>query len=174
VDYYDIAYETCEISKALENSLGYKRIFFAQKDIKVLDGGHYKHDEVENSIFINTNLDNLIGILNMSPSAIIFSDLRINKKAIEQMEERKIPLCLPLSILTSSYGLQRSKNLYFMSKLFAHARKMDVDVSFVTLSKNNTNLCSYMQLIELAKLIGADEDYARKSVSEINKSLVIE
>jgi myo-inositol-hexaphosphate 3-phosphohydrolase len=156
----------------LESALGFRRIFLAGKEIKVVDGSHYKNSDVEKSIFVDVGKGDLFAILNLSPSAIVFSDMKINKKALEQMNERKIALCMPMSTLTSSYGLSRSRSLYMMSKLLTHARKIKLDVSFVTLAKSRTNLCSYIQLLELAKLIGADEEYARKSISEINKSLV--
>lgn len=156
----------------MESALGYKRIFLANKDVKIVDGNHYSGKDLENSIFINTEKSNVLAVLNSSPHAIVFSDLKINKKAMEQMRERKIALCLPISNLTSSYGLQRSRNLYMMSKLLKHAQSIKLDVSFATLAKGNTNLCSYMQLIEIAKLIGADEEYARKSLSQTNKSMV--
>jgi hypothetical protein len=173
LDYFDIAYETCSIDKHLEERLGYKKIFVSNKDVKIVDGNHYKNNEVENSIFVNTNEANIIGVLNLSPRAVVFYDMRINKKALEQMAERKIALCMPISTLTSLYGLQRSRALYMMSKLLDHAIGIKLDVAFASLAKSNTNLCSYIQLLEIAKLLGAGEDYARKSISQTNKSLVI-
>ncbi len=172
LDYYDIAYDTCNISKSFETALGYKRIFLASKDIKIIEGNS-KGSDISGSIFIDSGRSNAISILNMSPSAIAFLDSRINKKTLEQMRERGIVLCIPVSILTNSYGLQRSRNLYMMSKLFSYAKGIKLDVSFATLAKSNAHLCSYMQLVELAKLIGADEEYARKSISVTNRNLVI-
>jgi RNase P/RNase MRP subunit p30 len=109
----------------------------------------------------------------MSPSAIVFPDSRINKKALEQMKEREIALCIQLSNLTMSYGLQRSRNLYMASKLFDYAKGMEIDVCFASFARTNVQLCSYIQIIELARLLGADEEYAKKSLS-MNGSLAIE
>lgn len=153
--------------------MGFRRIFVAGKEVRVVEGS-YKGDDVEKSIFVDSGKGDLFAALNLSPAAIVFSDMRINKKALEQMNERKIALCMPMSSLTSSYGLQRSRSLYMMSKLLHHAKSIKLDVSFVTLAKSRTNICSYMQLLELAKLIGADEEYARRSISETNRSLVVE
>jgi RNase P/RNase MRP subunit p30 len=102
----------------------------------------------------------------------VFKDLHINKKAMEKMKESDIALCLPTSFITCSYGLQRSRTIYLMSKLFSHAKSIRLDVSFATLAMNNMHLCSYLQLIELAKLLGSDDEYARRSIGEINNSLV--
>jgi RNase P/RNase MRP subunit p30 len=123
---------------------------------------------------VDSGKENIFSALNSSPAAVVFPDIKINKKALEQMQERRIALCLPISPLTSSYGLQRARSLYMTGKLLHHAMQIKLAVSFVTLAKSRTNLCSYMQLLEIAKLIGADEDYARKSLSDINKSLVVE
>lgn len=100
--------------------------------------------------------------------------MRINKKAMEQMNEREIALCIPMNAIMSSYGLQRSRALYMTSKLLRHAMDIKLDVSFATFARTRLQLCSYMQLIELAKLLGADEGFARKSLSETNRSMVIE
>ena len=59
-----------------------------------------------------------------------------------------------------------------MGKLLDYSLGIKLEVCFATFAKSNLNLCSYMQLIELAKLLGADEDYARKSISSVTKSLV--
>lgn len=114
----------------------------------------------------------MLAVIKANPSAIVFKDLHINKKVMERMKESDIALCLPTSFITCSYGLQRSRNIYLMSGLFAHAKSIKLDVSFATLAMNNMHLCSYIQLVELAKLLGSDEEYARKSLSEINKGLV--
>jgi len=172
LDYYDIAYGSCNVSEALENALGYKRIFLSSKDLKIIDS-IYKKEEIEGSISINASDDkDIFAVIKGNPSAIAFKDLHINKKAMEKMKESEIALCLPMSYITCSYGLQRSRNIYLMSKLFAHARSIKMDASFATLAMNNIHLCSYMQLIELAKLLGASDDYARSSISGINGALV--
>jgi RNase P/RNase MRP subunit p30 len=115
-----------------------------------------------------------MSILNMSPAAIIIQDLKIDKKALGQMRDANITLCLATSTLTASSGLYRSRNLYMMRKLFDYARSIKLDVSFITLAHSNSHLCSYIQLLELAKLVGAEEEYARKSISKTNCSLVME
>lgn len=171
LDYYDIAYDSCSVDSALEKRLGYKKIFIANKDIKVIED---TKGNVEDNIIVNSNRLNALAVLSQSPNAVILSDLRIDKKLMEQMLEKEIAICLPMYMITGNSGMNRSKTLYMMSKLLDYAMSLELDVSFITLAKSSSNLCSYMQLIELAKLLGADEQYARKSVSEINSSLVIE
>jgi hypothetical protein len=55
-----------------------------------------------------------------------------------------------------------------VSKLFEYAKKSKIDVMFVTLARSNAFLCSCMQLVEIAKLIGAEEEYAKRSISSAN------
>ncbi len=107
-----------------------------------------------------------------SPWAIIFRDMKINKKAVEQMREYDVALCIPMGQITSLYGLQRSRALYLTRKLVIHARKMKVDVSTVTLARDMTHMCSCIQLLEMAKLVGLKEEYARESIGRINRSIV--
>ena len=174
LDYFDVAYGSCSISEILEKSLGYRKIFIANRDVKIVDGNNYRNKDIQGGIFFNTGKQNIFSILSMSPVAVAFSDLRINKKAMEQMNDKGIALCMPTSIITSSYGLQRSRNMYMAKRLLEHARKIKLDVSIVTLANNATQLCSYMQLIEIAELLGMSEECARESISRVNKSLVIE
>ncbi|MDE1871569.1 MAG: hypothetical protein KGI06_05020 [Candidatus Micrarchaeota archaeon] len=173
LDYYDVAYDTCGIGGDLEKSLGYRKILIAGKDLNVVDGSSYRNKDVEGSIFMDAGRSNLFGILSMSPAAVAFSDFRINKKAIEQMRDKGIALCIPASIITSSYGLQRSRNMYMARKLLEYARKAGLDVSIVTLARSAAHLCSYMQLVEIAKLIGSGEKDARDSIGRVNGSLVV-
>ena len=135
LSYYDVAYESCNLSKELERKLGYDRIFVAGKEVKVIDG-NFKSSDLEGSIFVNSNQANLFSILSFSPKAIVFSDSKINKKALEQMRDRDMVLCIPMNLLMTSVGLQRSRNLYLMGRLFDHAKSLKLDVSFVTLSKS--------------------------------------
>lgn len=174
LDYYDIAYETCDIDGALERRLGYNKIFIANKDIKIVDGNSYSGKSVEDSIFISSPKANILAVLKMSPKAVVFPDSRIDRKVMKSVAERGVMLCMPLSNIMTSYGLKRSRSLYMMSKLFDYARSKKIEVSFVTLARSNNHLCSYMQLAELAKLIGADDAYARRSIGETNRSLVVE
>lgn len=172
LDYYDVAYDSCNISKETESALGYKRIFLANRDIKVTGDAH-GGSEIVGSIFLDSGRKDIFAMLKMDPRAIVFMDMRINKKAMEQMNEKGIALCMPVSAITSSYGLSRSRTLYMMGKMFTHAKSIKLDVAFVTLARSTAHLCSYMQLVELARMLGADEDYARESISGINRSLVL-
>jgi len=171
MEYYDVAYETCGTDSKLEKRLGYERIF-SSKEAKVVDGNSYKGSEVEDSLFISSPRANIMAALKASPKAVVFPDSRIDRKVIKVVAEREVALCIPIGDLTSSYGLQRSRSLYMTSKLFDYARSKKIDVSFVTLARDRTQLCSYIQLIEMAKLLGASEEYARESISKINKSMV--
>jgi len=167
MDYYDIAFDSCNVNKDLESELGFKKIF-TNKDIGILEGD-YKSGIIRGSLFIDNGNGDVLSVINSNPAAVSFADLNINKDALSLMEEMDIILCMPLSIATSSYGFSRSKNLFLMKKLFRHAKKLNLRISFATLAKKESELCSSLQLIEIAKLIGADENYARESVSKTNK-----
>ena len=105
-------------------------------------------------------------------SAVAITDSYIDRKLMDTIKENKCILCMPLGTITASYGVERARNIYRMRKLFADARKRGIEVCFISMAKTPQFLNSYMQLIELAKLLGADERYARYSISEITKALV--
>ena len=111
-------------------------------------------------------------IAKMHPRAIVPMDFRIDAKALSQMAEHEIPVCMPVSALVSSYGIQRSKKLYLAGKTIRYAVKAGVRATVASLAESNNFLCSYMQMIEIAKLIGLREEAARKGLSSINRLLV--
>ncbi len=106
------------------------------------------------------------------PRAIIISDSRIDRKLLATMKGKGVMLCIPFSRILESAGLRRSSSMYLTGKLAAYAIKRGIRVAFVSLAGSEEMLCSPVQLIELAKLLGVEEGYARRSISEANGELV--
>lgn len=172
MDYYDVVLDVCNIDEGLGRRLGFKRIFAANKDLKLTDVDNPKVESAIDGIIIGANKKKLFAYARGGVRAVIILDSRIDKKLMEQISGNGIVLCMPLSVITSSCGLERSRSIYLMNRLFAYAKKSKIHVSFVTLASSNIYLASSAQLIELAMLVGADEPYARYSISNINKGLV--
>ena len=172
MDYYDVAFDACRIDGGMERSLGFKRIFAVNRDLRLTDVDDPKAKGSVEGVIIGANKRKLLAFARGGVRAAIVSDSRIDKKLMEQMADSGIVLCMPMSAITASAGLERTKTIYMMSSLFAHARKSGIHVSFVTLAGSSLYLASSAQLIELATLVGADEQYARYSISEINRQLV--
>lgn len=172
MDYYDVVSDSCSIDRELEKTLGYKRIIVLNKEIKLENIDSNKKLTEGKNIVIGINDARLYAAVKSGAKALIMPDSVIRKKLLEGMSEKRAILCLPLGLIVSSTGLGRSKLVYRMSRLFSYARKSTVEVSFITLAKSNLELLSSLQLIELAKFVGASEEYARYSLSKINKNLI--
>ncbi len=171
--YYDIVFDSCNIDDALSAKLGFSRIGMIPNDIGFADLSK-RGASGEKNLIASGPVGNLIGAAGSGVSAIYIPDYQIDKKLIATMADNEAILCVSLSDVMEPYGLKRSQLIFRIGKLFAYAKKEGVDVAFLTLAKARSRMCSYMQIIELAKLIGADEDYARRSVGEINGRLLMQ
>jgi hypothetical protein len=171
MDFYDLASEGCDFDDTFAKRLGFKKVFTVNKDIKAVGHGSEANSTVNGTIAFGKDKAQLFSLVRHGARFVAITDSYIDKKLMQAIKENKCILCMPMSIITASYGTERSRNTYRMKKLFEHARKMGIEVAFVSMAKTKEFMNSYMQLIELAKLIGADERYARYSISEINKRM---
>ena len=172
MDYYDIVLNTCKIEDGLESRLGFKKMFMTGRDVGLFEVDSPKVKNAAGGIIIGANKGKLFACARGEVKAVVISDSRIDKKLIEWMAGNGIVLCMPMSAITASFGIDRAKIIYLMEKLFSYAKKSGVHVSFVTLAGSNLYLSSIEQLVELAKLVGADEQYARYSIGSINRTLI--
>ena len=101
--------------------------------------------------------------------ALIIEDMRTDRSLIETMAKKGTALCMPVGAITSKEGIERSRAIFMMSGLFSYAKHRGLHVGFVSLAQSKTGLCSSMQLVELARLVGADEQYAKYSISTVNR-----
>ncbi len=172
MNFYDIAADSCTFDGAFEKRLGFKKIFVINRDVAAVGHGDENRQITEKSIAFGKAKDQLLALVKNGASAVAITDSYIDRKLMDTIKENKCILCMPLSTITASYGVERARNIYRMRKLFADARKRGIEVCFISMARTPQFQNSYMQLIELAKLVGADERYARYSISEITKSLV--
>ena len=167
--YYDIALQSCSVGSGIESSLGFKRIFLAGKDVALL--GARKKGDFPNAIVSGTDKKLLTEASRGGARALIIEDMRIDRSLIDTMLKRGTVLCMPMSAITSREGMERSKAIFLMSGLFGYAKGRGVHVGFVSLAACGAELCSSMQLIEFARLMGAEEQYARYSISTVNEEI---
>jgi K+ transporter len=169
-DFYDLVSETCVFDDAFASRLGFKKVFRLNSDIKAAGHGS-ENSNVSNQIAFGRQTSQLLPLVRHGARFVAITDSYIDKQLMQSIKDNGCILCMPMSIITASYGPERSRNTYRMKRLFEHARKMGIEVGFVSMAKTKEYMNSYMQLIELAKLIGADERYARYSLGEINKRM---
>lgn len=170
MDFYDLA-QPAATDGALSGSLGFKKIYTVGRDVDVVNASAAKGD-LSDTICIGAAGEVLCAVAKRSPRAIIVSDFRIDRKLIAIMAERDVTLCIGMDSIIESSAHNRTRAIYMQSKLLAYAMGKKMDVAFVSLARSQENLCSPMQLIALAKVLGASDGYARESVSGVNASLV--
>ncbi|MDE1865266.1 MAG: hypothetical protein KGH94_01340 [Candidatus Micrarchaeota archaeon] len=168
MQFYDLAHPTA-LHGYLWKQLGFKRIAAAGTDVKTSLPGTRG---IEGSICVGPAGEPLNAAAKQSPRAIIISDSRIDRKLLDTVKARNLILCIPFDRILSSQGLRRSSTIYLTSRLAKYAIKRGIRVSFVSMAGSEEALCSPVQLVELAKLLGVKEEYARNSVSVTNAELI--
>jgi len=172
MDYYDLVSETCEFDDSLRERLGFRKIGILGMDIMPAGANKSNLSDFSNDLAFGKEKGLLISLVQKGVKGVAITDSYIDKKLLEVIADAGCILVLPMGIITASYGIERTRNIYRMSRLFEHARKMKIPVSFVSMAKTPQHMNSYMQLLELAKLLGADDKYARESMTKTNKRLV--
>ncbi len=158
---YDLV--RAEFEADMEKKLGFTNIFIAGKDIEI--------SSVKSKIGLSSD-KNVIQIVRSAGIGVIFTDYRINGKLIAEMRANDLSAYIPLYKITASYKLYRSREIYRATKLLKYLKRKKINVGFITFAESAENMCSYMQLLELAELIGADEITARSGISKINRMLI--
>lgn len=171
--YYDLVANSCEFSNDIVKKLGFERILRAGIDIKFMDVDTEKGAPCGNCIAYGTNKKRLAAFASSGARGIAIKDMRGDGKLLNIMGENDCILCVPTNIFTSSTGIERSKLLYRAEILLNVARKKHIKVSFISAAESKLHMCSYIQLIEIAKLVGAEERFARNSISAVNGELLV-
>ncbi|MGC9190828.1 MAG: hypothetical protein ACP5FR_02860 [Candidatus Micrarchaeia archaeon] len=169
MEYYDAAIGV-QIDASTEKLLGFRKIFVAGKDFKLVDMDLGKEDP-KNSIAMGKTSLGLLKASRRFAKGIIPVEIDVDKRVVESIKENESMLLIPLNRIVSTYGIVRARNIKIASKVLEYALKRRVSVGFITMASSETQLMSFMQLIELAKLIGAPEDVARAGISEINERI---
>ncbi len=99
--------------------------------------------------------------------AVISTDYSIDKNLFNLLLKNNIIFIIKIPNTDQRFNL--SRNLYKISNLFTYLVKHKILTTFITLSQSNAYLCSYIQLIEFVKFIGATEQYAKFCLSNLNK-----
>jgi hypothetical protein len=171
LEYYDIVRSSCNFDEKLCMKLGFKGIAKAPGDISITDAASGRIVRGErNIVYGSGNL--LIGAVKKGAGAVWITDYLLDKKLLDVISDNSIPLVFPLSDIIFAKGLQRPRLMAKMSVLLKYSKKLGLGISFITLADSQKNMCSYMQLIEIAKLLGADDELARTGLSEINKRIL--
>ena len=155
--YYDIV-AMDHIEAGLAGRLGFSNIF-TKEDVNVIEkpSGRMPYllkSSEPGTIFRALDDSNCIGV--------VFKDNVPVKKILEKAASSEKPVVMPASELTCVSGPQFMKNTYKLRSVFAACRKAGAGMAIASLSGSDSSLLSAMQLLELAKFVGADDIAAKK------------
>ncbi len=171
VPHYDIVMGSCNHDAEFAGRLGFRHVFRAGTDVGVVVEGSAKKVPDGPFIAIGRDAGWLTNMIKAGAAAAVVERNDADRKLLATMRDRDVVLLMPMGPVTGEYGLHRSRTMYFMQSMLRTALRMRVRVSFASMAESRLQMCSYMQLVELAKLVGASEKLARDSVSVTNREL---
>ncbi|MFP3288892.1 MAG: hypothetical protein RXO35_00425 [Candidatus Micrarchaeota archaeon] len=144
--FYDIAY--FDVDKALTKLLGYKRIYCIGKDISLNEEGDYIIADAQ--ALHKFKLSNIIGV----------RVSKVDKALFQKIKENDKPIIIDISNLLSKGDFIREYNT--SRNILRNAIKMGLRVSLASFAKDEEHLLSALQMLEIAKFLGAGEERAKE------------
>ncbi|MCL4381937.1 hypothetical protein M1614_03090 [Candidatus Marsarchaeota archaeon] len=151
--YYDILFDCVQREKLA----GFEKIF--------------KISENNNKIFFGSGDEAIIHAIRHGALAVAITNFYINRKIIAEIKEYEATLCIPFSIILEKKGFERTGLLYKATVLAKFALNNKIELSIGSFAHSEQFLNSPLQLIELSKIIKIREEYAKYSLSEVNKRI---
>ena len=158
--YYDIV-ALPRVGAALAERLGYANVF-SQGEVRVAerpsgDSAYMLRSSEPGFIFKAIGDRNCIGI--------IFKDNIPVKKTLEKAASEGKAVIIPMTEITCSSGPSLMRNTYRLRSVLAACRKAKTPVALVSLAGSDSALLSAMQMLELARFIGAEYEDAKEMLS---------
>jgi hypothetical protein len=170
LDFYDVAAHECLVDPMMEKRLGFKRILISNSDLKI-ENVDQKVGKFGVSIAFGSDKKRLYEHARNGTKGLAILDSGIDLKLLGAMAENETILCIPMAPMTTARNYEVSRTIYRNTKLIEKAKKYKIKISLISMAPTSTYLCSSIQLIELGKMMGLDDKYARYSVSTVNGEL---
>lgn len=155
--YYDIVTEPCSFDEAFAKRLGFEAVFRAGRS---------------GALFIGSDMASATKAAQHGAVAVAITDFTLDRGVMAKLSDNETVLCIPIAILAKSKGLEQARLLHRAAELVRYAYRKRIDVSFASLASSRLFMESRMQLIELAKMLGATEEQARLGVGEVNRKVI--
>lgn len=156
--YYDVLFDSCRVGKPFMARLGFEGIFLIKKG-------------ASEPLCASSDAAVLMKAVQRGASAVAITDFTIDRKLLAKLKDSGAALCMPFAPMLSRTGLERTKLIYKATTLLRYAYSKRIEVSFASLAESELFVNSHMQLVELAKLIGASDAQARHGICEVNKRI---
>lgn len=168
MSYFDVTSLSNPIDESLAKRLGFKRIFNNGIDVEVTLSIPKK---AQNPILLSSSSQSAINqcLQNENVTGIINTGDEIGAKSIEKLVQKEKLIVFDAYSMTGSS--ERLASINKAKKAFRYVSKMHADLAIASFAPSNDYLLSYMQLFEIAKLIGASDAQAKLMLSRIGMVL---
>jgi RNase P/RNase MRP subunit p30 len=143
--------------------LGYKKIL-SGKELPVVE-----NLSLSSQCVVRSGETGMLGraVRRSNVAGIIIKDNELLRLAVEETVENEKLLFLPLHEILCSDTRSRMRNIYRMRGLMAFATRSRAKISLVTLAEGEPCILSTMQMLEIAKFLGANESNSKKMISTL-------
>lgn len=148
--------------------LGYKKIF-APGDIKIV--GTHSKPEGQQCIMEGQSKDMFKRIRDGSIIGLSVSDLFLDKKLIEMAKHEQKIIVFRSTILTNADKNERIRAINRMKGILAYCVHSGAKTAIATFAEREEDLLSSLQQLEIAMLIGADEERAKAMLSSLGDAI---
>ena len=112
LNFYDIVSETCQFDEQFAKRIGFKKIFVINKDVRAVGNNTKSDDDLDRCIAFGMDKNQLLSLVKRGAPAVSITDFYIDRKLMEAIKENKAILLIPMSAITSLYGIERSRTIY--------------------------------------------------------------
>jgi len=155
--YYDLSFP-----EGIVEGIGFEKVFALGSDLSCTSSSSNTKASV---VYGNGET---LGKLEKSARAVVPIDFQVSNTLLARLSEHSTAICLPISKILESSGLEQQYLLHSASMLAKKAIEKNVRLSIASFAQSKDYACSPVQLISIAKLIGMTEEEARLSISAVN------
>lgn len=163
--YFDLT--NMQIDRKMVKILGFKRIFTTE-EICITEGLN-----TEKACIVMSGEPGILGraLHRNNVKGIIIKDNELLKMVVEEVKNAGKLLCFSTHDLTCVDTRMRLRNIHRMRNLIAFATRSKAKIALLTLADDESCLLSSLQMVEVAKFLGATEEHAKSMVSNIGDVL---
>jgi hypothetical protein len=172
MQFYDIVALKEEIDlKQLAHRFGYAEIFLVGKDAEIVSD--VKRLNEEGSFIVRSGNNETLSkaVRSNSVIGVIVDDSKVSGKFIEELRTHEKLLFIPAAPLVCPAQENRLRNLFWAKGILRTALMGKAKVALVTLASEKECLLSSGQMLEIAKLLGANEKIAKEMLSSLGGPL---
>jgi hypothetical protein len=172
MQFFDIVALKEEIDlEQLAVRFGYRKIFLLGKDVELVSD--VKRLDEEGSFIVKSGNNETLSkaVRSNNVIGVIVDDSKVSGKFIEELRTHEKLLFVPVAPLICPARESRLRSLFWAKGILRTALMGKAGVSLVTLAAEKECLLSSAQMLEIAKLLGANDKVAGEMLSALGGPL---